>query len=127
MRRRTVVGVLMATTLAGTIGWGAPALLAQGVRPPLSVAQAPPFELKDGAVVAEGARLFQQNCTGYCHGKEGRVARAPKLRGRQYEPGYLYGRIVYGQPPMPAYGTVMTPEQIWKLVAYIASLADKED
>jgi mono/diheme cytochrome c family protein len=97
------------------------------MRPPAPVARTAPFDLKDSAIVAEGGRLFQQNCTGYCHGREGRISRAPKLRGRQFEPLYLFDRISHGFPPMPAYKTVFPPEQIWRLVAYIMSLADKED
>jgi mono/diheme cytochrome c family protein len=93
-----------------------------GMRPPSPSATRPPFDLGDDAIVGEGARLFQQNCTGYCHGKEGRLSRAPKLRGRQFEVQYLYGRIANGFPPMPAYVTVFPPETIWKLVAYIKSL-----
>lgn len=88
----------------------------------------PPFDLMDPKIVEEGAHLFQQNCTGYCHGKEGRLSRAPKLRGREFEPRYLYGRISSGFPPMPAYQTILSQEQIWKLVGYIFSLRDvKED
>jgi mono/diheme cytochrome c family protein len=100
---------------------------AQGMRPPAPVPQ-PPFELSDPKAIEEGTSLFRRSCTGYCHGSEGRVARAPKLRGRtDLEPMYLYQRIASGFPPMPAYQTVMPPEDIWKLVAYIMSLRDAQD
>lgn len=97
---------------------------AQGMRPPPTGTLTPSFDLKDRKIVEEGGHLFQQNCTGYCHGKEGRLSRAPKLRGREFEPTYLYGRIAGGFPPMPAYQTVLSQEQIWKLVGYILSLRD---
>jgi len=124
LRRSLLAGVLLGLSLSlgATLS-----LWAQGMRPPPPRASAPPFDLKDEAVVTEGARMFQQNCTGYCHGREGRVARAPKLRGRQFEPAYLYERIANGFPPMPSYRTILADEQIWKLVAYIMSLADKEE
>jgi mono/diheme cytochrome c family protein len=97
---------------------------AQGMRPPPSGTLEAPFDLRDDVVVADGRRLFQQNCTGYCHGREGRLSRAPKLRGRQFESAYLYTRIANGVPPMPAYQTLLSRDDIWKLVAYIHSLAD---
>jgi len=109
---------------------GARQLSAQGagMRQPPAVATTPPFDLSDPTAVAEGGRLFQQSCTGYCHGREGRVARAPRLRGRQdLEPRYLYARISSGFPPMPAFQTIFPPEQIWKLVAYIMSLRDASE
>jgi cytochrome c oxidase cbb3-type subunit 3 len=100
---------------------------AQGMRPPPPAATTPPFPLDDPEAVAEGARRFSASCTGYCHGKEGRVSRAPKLRGKTYEPAYLYGRIANGFPPMPAFQTVLPPEEIWKLVAYLMSLSNAKD
>jgi mono/diheme cytochrome c family protein len=115
----------MALTLALQVG--PPGVFAQGagMRQPPAVTTTPPFDLGDPGAVSEGARLFQQSCTGYCHGREGRVARAPRLRGRSdLEPRYLYARIAGGFPPMPAFQTIFPPEQIWKLVAYIMSLRD---
>jgi cytochrome c oxidase cbb3-type subunit 3 len=100
---------------------------AQGMRQPPPAATTPPFPLDDPEAVAEGARRFSASCTGYCHGKEGRVSRAPKLRGKTYEPAYLYGRIANGFPPMPAFQTVLPPEEIWKLVAYLMSLSNAKD
>ena len=61
-----------------------------GMRQPPAAAITPPFNLGDPTAVAEGGRLFQQSCPGYCHGREGRVARAPRLRGRaDLAPRYL--------------------------------------
>lgn len=119
-------GVLRLVAALGLLGvvTGESAAFAQGMRPPPSGTLTPPFDLMDPTIVKEGAHLFQQNCTGYCHGKEGRLSRAPKLRGREFEPRYLYGRISSGFPPMPAYQTILSQEQIWKLVGYILSLRD---
>jgi mono/diheme cytochrome c family protein len=115
------VSVMFAVPLAA-----APAR-AQGMRPPPATATKPPFPLDDPQAVAEGAKKFQASCTGYCHGREGRVSRAPTLRGKNYEPAYLYARIANGFPPMPAFQTVLPPEDIWKLVAYIMSLSTVKD
>ena len=123
--RAGLVGLLVVVPL---VAGSAPALFAQGMRQPPAISRTPPFDLKDEAAVDSGRRLFQQYCTGYCHGREGRVSRAPKLRGRQFDSVYLYGRIANGFPPMPAFQTLLPAEDIWKLVAYIVSLEDvKED
>src|SRR2546430_17172565 len=100
---------------------------AEGPPPPVSSASGPPFDLADPAVVEEGSHLFRANCTHYCHGAEGRVFRAPALRGHQFEPGYVYQRIAKGFPPMPAFETVLPAETIWKIVAYVLSLSNAKD
>src|SRR5690242_6222176 len=75
---RLLVGVT-ATALLGALATGwlvdhAPGF-AQG-----APAGGPPFDLADQQVIGEGAQLFRQTCTGYCHGKDGGPSRAPKLR-----------------------------------------------
>ncbi len=98
-----------------------------------ATAQAPnaaktPFDLSDQKIIDEGARLFGQSCTHYCHGKDGGAARAPKLRGRNLDPGYAYTRITNGTPNgMPAFGSAMPEETIWKLVAYVVSISKAAD
>jgi mono/diheme cytochrome c family protein len=100
---------------------------AQGMRPPPAVTTTPPFDLSDPHAVEEGKGLFRRSCTGYCHGSEGRISRAPALRGREFDQRFLYQRISGGAPPMPAFQTILPPEDIWKLVAYILSLRDAKD
>jgi mono/diheme cytochrome c family protein len=57
-----------------------------------------------------------------------RAARAPALRGRgELPPEFIYQRIARGAPPMPAYGSTLSAEQIWTLVAYIESRAKAKD
>ena len=87
----------------------------------------PPFDLSDATVIEEGLRLFRANCTHYCHNPEGRAARAPALRGRDLTPDFVFRRIGKGLAPMPAYETSLSSEQIWKLVAYVESLAKARD
>src|SRR5262249_293608 len=89
---------------------------------------APPFDLSDPAVIKEGSELFRQTCTGYCHGKEAGPARAATLRGAKLEQSYVRGRIMKGSPNgMPAFETILTPDKIWKLVAYVQSLSNPTD
>ena len=112
------VGTAVLTT-TGFVG-------AEGARSEGS-SSASPFDLNDPRAVEEGSHLFRANCTHYCHNPEGRAARAPALRGRDLEPGFVYQRIAKGFAPMPAYETILSSEQIWKLVAYVESLAKAKD
>ena len=119
MRSIVALGVIV------TIIAVASAILAQ--TPTSATAHTPPFDLQDRAVIEAGARVFNQNCTHYCHAKEGRVARAPALRGRDLPIDYLYERITKGAPPMPAYGTVLSRDDLWRVIACVHSLAAAKD
>jgi mono/diheme cytochrome c family protein len=123
---KLIVGLTAAMLFAGVgIGWlldHSPGF-AQGAN-----TGAPPFDLSDSKVVGEGAQLFRQSCTAYCHGKDGGPSRAPKLRGSKLERSYVYARISKGSPNgMPGFETTMPRENIWKLVAYVLSLSNAED
>ena len=129
---RVVVVIVMVA--AAAVGLPAVAVVrAQGMRQPSADVSKPPFPLDDQAAIAEGRHRFSASCTGYCHGREGRVSRAPKLRGKTYDPNFLYARIAQGSPGgaaglvMPAFSTMLPPEEIWKLVAYIMSLSTVKD
>ncbi len=116
--------VMAAALLAAAVGMGWLVDHAPG----FAQAAAPPFDLADSAVIGEGAKLFRQTCTGYCHGKDGGPSRAPKLRGNRLERAYVYGRISKGSPNgMPAFETIMSRENIWKVTAYVLSLSKVED
>ena len=103
---------------------------AQGAQSPSQGAgTAPPFDLTDEAVVKQGATLFATTCS-YCHkGHPGAGgAGVPTLRDQTYDKEYLYKMISDGPPSgrMPAWKYQYSPEQIWKLVAYILSLKHTE-
>jgi mono/diheme cytochrome c family protein len=128
------VVVILVMVAAAAVGVPAVAVVrAQGMRQPSTDVSKPPFPLDDPAAIEAGAHRFSASCTGYCHGREGRVSRAPKLRGKTYEPNFLYARISQGSPGgatglvMPAFGTMLPPEEIWKVVAYIMSLSNVKD
>src|SRR4029453_12790719 len=94
---RGTIASATALALALALQAGTPTVFAQGagMRQPPAAVTTPPFDLGDPTAVAEGGKLFQQSCTGYCHGREGRGPRAPKLRGRAaLGPPYLYSRVV---------------------------------
>ena len=129
--RVVVVLVVMAVAFVGLPVKGV--VRAQGMRQPSAAVSKPPFPLDDPDAIAEGAKRFSASCTGYCHGREGRVSRAPKLRGKTYEPDFLYARIAQGSPGgatglvMPSFQAMLPPEEIWKLVAYVMSLSSVKD
>lgn len=81
--------------------------------------------LKDPAFISKGSALFAQNCaTGYCHGSEGRAARGPDLRNKDWDPQELYDLIHGGVPgtTMPPWNNILPNEDIWAATAYIISL-----
>ena len=98
---------------------------ADSAAPPDRGLTPPPFDLKDGAVIKEGSTIFATTCS-YCHkDHEGAGdAGVPTLRDRPYNKEYLFTTISNGPPSrrMPAWKVQYTPEQIWKLVAYILSI-----
>ena len=126
MRRRSTAVILAATLLAVFVA--AHGHVRAEERGSGTGAVHPPFDLTDPARIEAGSRLFRANCTHYCHNPEGRAARAPALRGRSdLPPEFIYQRITTGAPPMPAFGSTLSPEQIWSLVAFIESLAKATD
>ena len=80
--------------------------------------------LKDPQAIAEGERLFSTGCaSGYCHGAGGVGGGGPRLRGKQFQPDYLFKIISNGivGTPMIAFKTELSEDQIWKVVAYVMS------
>jgi cytochrome c oxidase cbb3-type subunit 3 len=75
----------------------------------------------------EGRKLFNWfNCSG-CHGDHAGGGMGPSLRDSSWIYGggdsQIFASIAQGRTKgMPAWGTRLPAEQIWKLVAYIKSL-----
>jgi cytochrome c oxidase cbb3-type subunit 3 len=97
---------------------------------PVSIAAriANPFA-GDAQAAAEGKQLFgAMNCV-YCHGAEASGLMGPPLNNTGWRyggtPAELYRSIHDGRPQgMPAWGGRLPPDQIWKLVSYLQTLAD---
>lgn len=80
--------------------------------------------------VAEGKRLFNINCTP-CHGEDGqgngtivadgKYPKVPAYADRlpTINDGKAFYSIKYGRNLMGAYGTVLSPSQIWQVIHYI--------
>ena len=85
-----------------------------------------PYEGNPQAV-AQGKRLYlQMNCAG-CHAYDGAGNMGPDLTDTYWRYGGLpiqiYKTIQDGRPQgMPAWGVALSPDDIWKLVAFIESL-----
>lgn len=85
-----------------------------------------------GDVAGQGAQLFiQMNCDG-CHGDGGTGAVGPNLADGRFKYGAgdaaLFQSIYEGRPNgMPAWGAVLGPDVVWRLVTYVQSLKPTED
>jgi cytochrome c oxidase cbb3-type subunit 3 len=81
----------------------------------------------DRPSIAQGYQYFKQfNCAG-CHGDHGGGGMGPSLRDSSWYYGssdpQVFASIYQGRDKgMPAWGTKLSAEQIWKLVSYIKSL-----
>lgn len=85
--------------------------------------------------IADGNRLYNINCTP-CHGDKG-LGDGTIVKDGKYPPppsydsdrikttpdGQMFYSIRYGKNLMGAYGTVLSPEQIWKVVHYIRTVS----
>jgi cytochrome c oxidase cbb3-type subunit 3 len=100
-------------------------VFAGGVAPPGADATNPFAEDKKSAT--EGSKLFtSMNCDG-CHGVGATGSWAPALNDGRWRyggsDGAVYQTIFYGRPAgMPAFGGMLQPPLIWKLVTYLKSL-----
>ena len=96
------------------------------VTPPAGLVLRNPHE-GDPAAVATGAKLFvAYNCMD-CHGADGSGAMGPSLAdGRWHfggQPAEVFESIYQGRPEgMPAWGSLISQDQVWMLVSYVRSL-----
>lgn len=86
----------------------------------------------DRTVLAEGRHLFNwYNCSG-CHGDHAGGGMGPSLRDSSWYYGgdeaSIFASITEGrQHGMPAWGTKLPRDQIWKIVTYIKSLRTPDE
>jgi cytochrome c oxidase cbb3-type subunit 3 len=102
-----------------------------GLVPPRGVVLRNPYE-GDPNAVAAGAKLFvAYNCLD-CHGADGSGAMGPSLADGRWHfggaPSEVFESIYQGRPEgMPAWGSLISPDQIWLLVTYVRSLETNKD
>jgi mono/diheme cytochrome c family protein len=82
----------------------------------------------DANAIATGAKLFvSYNCLD-CHGADGSGAMGPSLADGRWHFGgasdEVFESIYQGRPEgMPAWGSLISEDQIWMLVTYVRSLS----
>jgi mono/diheme cytochrome c family protein len=98
--------------------------ISAGGSPPPAAAEMENPSSSDSISIADGEKIFAaMNCDG-CHGGGATGWVGPSLVDGRWRyggsDGALYQSIFYGRPRgMPAYGGVMSPGAIWKVVTYI--------
>src|SRR5258708_34397612 len=86
----------------------------------------------DAKAIATGAKLFvAYNCVD-CHGADGSGAMGPSLADGRWHFGgtatEVFESIYQGRPEgMPAWGSLISDDQIWMLVSYVRSLDAGKD
>jgi cytochrome c oxidase cbb3-type subunit III len=97
-----------------------------GVARPRGMALRNPYE-GNASALATGAKLYvSYNCID-CHGGDGSGAMGPSLADGRWHFGgsapEVYESIFQGRPDgMPAWGSLLSSDQIWMLVTYVRSL-----
>lgn len=95
---------------------------AGGIAPPAGVLENP--VKGDAKSATEGAQVFvSMNCDG-CHGGGATGWVGPSLVDGRWRyggsDGAVFLSIYYGRPRgMPAYGGILSPSAIWKIVTYL--------
>ena len=147
-RMRNSVGLVAASLLALSLAGckqQSVAVAPMGTPAPVRVAVGPipgpgnqytnmpanPYE-NDQVAMVEGRRLFIWfNCYG-CHGGHGGGGMGPSLRDPVWlyggAPAQIFSSIAEGRAKgMPAWGTKIPQDQIWKLVTYIKTLNTSQE
>ena len=102
-----------------------------GVQVPRGMQLRNPYE-GSAAAIANGAKLFvSYNCVD-CHGADGSGAMGPSLADGRWHFGgtspEVFESIYQGRPEgMPAWGSLISADQIWTLVTYVRSLQNGKD
>jgi cytochrome c oxidase cbb3-type subunit III len=84
-----------------------------------------PFE-GDAAAIEEGRELFSRRCV-FCHGTGAKGGKGPNLTSGKWKYGGrnadLFATILAGRPQtqMGGFAASMTPDEIWKVIAFIRS------
>jgi cytochrome c oxidase cbb3-type subunit 3 len=105
------------------------------IRIPVGPVPGPPQEralpqnpyYRDAVALQEGRTLFvRYNCAG-CHGDYGGGGMGPSLRDADWlygkTDGHVFDSIAEGRGQgMPAWGTKIPEQQVWKLVGYVLSM-----
>jgi len=97
-----------------------------GVPIPRGMVLRNPYEGNANAIATGGKLFIAYNCID-CHGADGSGAMGPSLADGRWHFGgtnaEVYESIYQGRPDgMPAWGSLLSSDQIWTLVTYVRSL-----
>jgi cytochrome c oxidase cbb3-type subunit III len=89
-------------------------------------------EASNPAAVKAGQALFAAMNCAYCHGFKAKGVMGPNLTNGYWRyggtPAMIFKSIAEGRPEgMPAWGSALSDQAIWDLVAYITSLGGAYD
>ena len=102
-----------------------------GVKPFAGLRLVNPHEGNAAAIATGGKLYLAYNCID-CHGADGSGAMGPSLADRRWHFGgsssEVFESIYQGRPEgMPAWGSLISDDQIWMLVSYVRSLNGGKD
>jgi mono/diheme cytochrome c family protein len=85
-------------------------------------------DLKDPKVIEAGHEIFRSKHCSYCHGSDGNGGVNLTQRDLS-DPKYVFQAITEGREKnglrMPAWGDVLTDEEIWEAVAFVMTLTER--
>src|ERR1700682_3671533 len=97
------------------------------------LAQAPAHETdkekeRVAAYIERGQTLFNQTCTGYCHGGNGASGGAPRLAGRGLDQEYIKRVVTPGisGTAMKPFSQIRSGRDLAAVIAYVASINGTE-
>jgi mono/diheme cytochrome c family protein len=70
--------------------------------------------------IDQGHEIWLEQCQ-HCHGSKAYPGKAPKLKPRKYEPGFVFYRVTKGFKGMPPWKDVYTLEERMAVVSYVMS------
>ena len=76
--------------------------------------------LNDPANIEADKAVWQEQCR-HCHGAKSYPGKAPKLKPRRYEPGFVFKRVTKGFRKMPSWKEVYSREERMAVVTYVLS------
>ncbi|MBV8401758.1 MAG: c-type cytochrome [Acetobacteraceae bacterium] len=127
---RCVLAVIALVSIAAAIPIG-DAIGANEEAPSPVAAPRPSFDLKDPARIKAGKRRFTANCAGYCHGSDGSAGRGPSFLDRpDFNQQLAFVTIRDGRKGsdvMPPWGSAFNSDEIWELVAFLSTLAERKE
>jgi len=143
MRIQLLLTIAIAAIISGACSQpveSAAAGAAPAINTPVGPVPGPGLDLKlpvnpyetDPVALTEGRKLFVwYNCAG-CHGGHAGGGMGPSLRDVDWIYGnsdaHIFDSIAHGRAHgMPAWGTKLPEEQIWKLAAYVKSLRSERE